>query len=271
VTDTIIVDRPDDGVVRITLNRPDRLNALTFRMTEEISAALDEASADRDCRAIVITGAGRGFCSGVDLKDNGTSRFREGRDAVEGGVEWAEHISGLFSSLRRLSRPVIAAVNGPAAGGGFALALLADIRIAGASAKLSNAFIRNGLSACELGTSYMLPRLVGVGRSMELLLTGRTVDATEADRIGLVNKVVPDGELQQAALEMAQSIAAHSPFAVAMTKQVATANLEAAGFEQALLLEMRTQALAVQTDDSKEARRSFLERRPPRYTGFRTR
>ncbi len=268
---TISLDQPRETITRITLDRPDRLNAFTHGMIDEITSALRSAAEDRDCRVIIITGAGRAFSTGVDIKDSGVDRWIENRDPIEGRIEWTEHVTELFNAIRRLSRPVIAAVNGLAVGGGLALALLADIRVGATSARFADGFIRNGLSGCELGTSYLLPRLVGAGRASELMLTGRTIDATEAERIGLLNRVVAGEQLPTEAVELAESIAEHSPFAVAMTKQVAIANLEASSLDSAMLLEMRTQMLAVHTADSREARRAFNEKRDPEFTGFRTR
>ncbi|MEV0699629.1 enoyl-CoA hydratase-related protein [Saccharopolyspora sp. NPDC050389] len=269
--DTITVDRPGEPTIRITLNRPDHLNSFTQQMINEIVEALREASGDRRCQAIILTGAGRGFCAGVDLKHSGVDRWIEDRDPIEGRVEWAEYITTLFNAVRRSSRPVIAAVNGPAVGGGFALALMAELRIGSDDAKFADGFIRNGLSGCELGTSYLLPRLIGAGRANELMLTGRTVGAAEAERIGLLNRVVPNEQLQDEAVRLAESMTAHSPFALAMTKEIANANLEATSLHNAMLLEMRTQMLAVHTADSREARKALLEKRSPGYTGYRTR
>ena len=268
---SLLVDRPRESVLRLTLNRPEQLNAFTYEMTRGITAALQDATADPGCRAVVLTGQGRGFCSGVDLKGSGVDEWLDGRDPIEARIEWAEHITDVLMAVRRCSRPVIAAVNGVAAGGGFSLSLLADMRIGGSSAAFADGYIRNGLSGCELGLSFLLPRLIGSGRAMELMLTGRKVEAAEAERIGLVNRVVPDDELQDAALELAGQIAAHPAFAVTMTKQVATANQDATGLDTAMLLEMRTQMLAVHTGDSREARAAFLDRRAPEYAGYRTR
>ncbi|MEU6264611.1 enoyl-CoA hydratase/isomerase family protein [Saccharopolyspora shandongensis] len=267
---TIKVDRPRETITRIALDRPEHLNAFTHEMLAELIDAFREVSGDRRCRAIILTGVGRAFCAGVDLKRSGVDHWLEGRDPIEGRIEWAEYITTLFNAVRRSSRPVIAAVNGAAVGGGFALALTAELRIGGTSARFADGFIRNGLSACELGTSYLLPRLIGAGRANDLMLTGRTVDAQEAERIGLLNRLVPDERLQEEAVRYAETVAEHSPFALAMTKQIANANLEATSLDNAMLLEMRTQMLAVHTADSREARSALLEKRSPDYTGYRT-
>ncbi|WP_283095423.1 enoyl-CoA hydratase-related protein [Nocardioides alcanivorans] len=153
----ILVDHPRPHVRRITLNRPDSMNAFTLDLLAEFTDAVTEANRDRDCRALVVTGAGRGFCAGVDLKTPGFEPFLDDRDPIEGRTEWGEFVTAALMSVRNSSLPVIAAVNGIAVGGGLSLALLADIRVAGASARFADAYIRNGLSGCELGTSFLLP------------------------------------------------------------------------------------------------------------------
>jgi enoyl-CoA hydratase len=168
--------------------------------------------------------------------------------------------------LRALSKPVIAAVNGPATGGGLALALACDVRVAAESARFNVAFIRVGLSGCDIGVSYLLPRLVGASRAFELMLTGRMIDAAEADRIGLVSKMVPDGKVLDAALDTAELIRANSPFGVWMTKEVMWDNLEASSLQAAIDLENRTQLLSSYTGDMREALAAFLEKRPPRFS-----
>jgi enoyl-CoA hydratase len=171
------------------------------------------------------------------------------------------------TQLRGLSKPVIAAVNGPATGGGLALALACDVRVAADGARFNVAFIRVGLSGCDIGTSYLLPRLVGASRAFELMLTGRMVDASEADHIGLVSRVVPDGEVVDTALETAELIRANSPFGVWMTKEVMWSNLEAGSLQGAIDLENRTQLLSSHTGDMREALAAFLEKRPPNFSG----
>lgn len=266
---TVLLARPRPDILQISLNRPDRLNAFDADTIEALVAAFAQ-SQDPACRAVVLTGVGRAFSSGVDLVSNGMGRFLDDRDPIEGRTEWGEFVTDAFRRMRRISVPVVAAVNGVAAGGGLSLALLADVRIAGASAEFRNGYIRNGISGCELGTSYTLPRLVGHGRAVELMLSGRAVGAEEAERIGLVNRVVEDVDLPRAAVEFAAELSQHSPYATAMTKQVAHANLDAPSVEAAMALEIRTQLLALHTDDSREARDSLRERRAPAYTGYRT-
>ena len=201
--DTLQVDQPHDGVTRITLHRPERLNAMNAALIADLHDALADVAVDRACRVVVLTGAGRGFCAGLDLAGYGAAPRSEQLDRVGATFATQTDIAALVPRLRALPQPVIAAVNGPAAGGGLALALASDIRIAGAAARFNVAFVRLGLSGCDIGVSWLLPRLIGASRAWELMLTGRLIDAAEADRIGLVLRVVPDEELQSAALQTA--------------------------------------------------------------------
>ncbi|HEY6427476.1 MAG TPA: enoyl-CoA hydratase-related protein, partial [Acidimicrobiales bacterium] len=177
------------------------------------------------------------------------------------------HIAALVPKLRSLHQPVIAAVNGAAAGGGLALALASDVRIASESARFNVAFVRLGISGCDIGVSWLLPRLIGASRAWELMLTGRIIESAEADRIGLVLRIVPDDALAETALETARLIAANSPWGVRMTKEVMWSQLEIPSLRAGIDLENRTQVLSSFTGDMAEAVAAFLEKRPPRYTG----
>jgi len=261
----VLVDRPAPGVALLTLNRPAKLNAMDVGLVSDLHAALDEVGADRACRAVVLTGAGRGFCAGLDLAGYGAAPDSAGRGPVGAGMATQQHIASLIPHLRSLHQPVIAAVNGPAAGGGLALALGSDVRLAARSARFNVAFVRIGLSGCDIGVSWLLPRLIGASRAWELMLTGRVVDSEEADRIGLVTRVVPDGEVVDAALETATQIAANSPWGVRMTKEVAWSQLEVGSLQAGIDLENRTQILSSFTEDMREAMAAFLEKRPPSY------
>ena len=260
----VTLDEPRPGIVVVTLNRPERLNALTWAMIDELHATLADLGARRDVRVVVLTGAGRGFCSGLDV--GGDDAVGSVGDVVE-VYDRQERVASLATRLRNLPQPVVAAVNGPAAGGGFALALASDVRVCARSARFNAAFVRIGLSACDVGVSYLLPRIVGLGVASELMLTGRLVDAEEALRIGLANRVVEDGEAVEAALDLAADIARNSPFGVRMTKQVLARNVDAQSLESAVELENRTQVVATRTRDMPEALAAFRERREPRFTG----
>ncbi len=262
---TLLVDQPEQGVTRITLNRPEKLNAMNAELIGELHETLAGIGADASCRVVLLTGAGRGFCAGLDLGGYGNAPGSEGLGRVEAGFATQTHIAALVPRLRSLPQPVIAAVNGPAAGGGLALALASDVRIASTSARFNVAFVRLGLSGCDIGVSWLLPRLVGASRAWELMLTGRIIEAEEADRIGLVLRVVPDDALLGAALETAGRIAANAPWGVRMTKEVMWSQLEVGSLQAGIDLENRTQVLSSMTGDMQEALAAFLEKRPPRY------
>jgi enoyl-CoA hydratase len=264
---TLLVDRPDEGVTRITLHRPDRLNAMNAELIAELHDEISRIAGDSSCRVVILTGSGRGFCAGIDLGGYGSAPGSEGLGRVQGGFATQTHIASLVPQLRSLPQPVIAAVNGPAAGGGLALALASDIRIASSAARFNVAFVRLGISGCDIGVSWLLPRLIGASRAWELMLTGRIIEADEADRIGLVLRVVPQDELGDAALETARLIAANSPWGIRMTKEVMWSQLEVGSLQAGIDLENRTQVLSSMTGDMQEAVAAFLEKRPPRFGG----
>jgi len=248
------------GVVLLTMNRPERLNALSRELVEDLHAELDAIAADRSVRVVVLTGAGRGFCAGLDLKEPPSG------DGVVGGLDAQERLASLMLKLRALPQPVIAAVNGPAAGGGLALALSSDVRLASPEARFNVAFVKIGVSGADMGTSHLLPRIVMLGHASELMLTGRLVDGEEAARIGLANRLVPADRLIDAATELAAEIVRNAPFAVRMTKQVLAVNVDAQSLDAAIQLENRTQILATQTGDIVEAMTAFVEKREPRWS-----
>jgi len=261
------VDRsePRPGVALLTLNRPDRLNAMNHELVADLHAALDDLRSDDAVRVVVLTGAGRGFCAGLDLTDGAAVPGTEHRGRPQRGFDTQQHIASLVPKLRSMRQPVITAVNGPAAGGGFALALASDVRVAARSARFNVAFVRIGLSGCDIGVSWLLPRLIGASRAFELLLTGRLIDAEEAYRVGIVSRVVPDGEAVDAALAIAGEIAANSPMGVWMTKEVMWSQLEVGSLHAGIDLENRTQILTSFTEDMQEAMLAFLEKRPARF------
>lgn len=251
----------DIGVLRI--NRPDRMNSQTVRMFSEYGEAAF-ALRDAPLRALILTGAGeRAFCAGFDLDEidvittMGVREFLKFQETATGGIQ----------AIRHLPFPVIAAIHGPATGGGFALALACDIRLAAPTAKFSAAFVKVGLSMGELGTSYNLARLVGPGRAAEIGYTARIVGAEEAERIGMVNRIVPTEELFDEAVALAQAIATNSPAGVRMSKRAIQRNQEITSYAAALELENRGQALMAQTEDMPEALAAFKEKRSPRFRG----
>ncbi|MEZ5228371.1 MAG: enoyl-CoA hydratase-related protein [Acidimicrobiales bacterium] len=252
------ITQPEPGITQLTLNRPERLNALTYELVEEVHRALDAAHADQTCRAIVLTGAGRGFCAGLDLTGFGTIPGTEDLGRPQQGMAVQQFIAKLVPHFRATRQPIIAAINGAAAGGGFAMALASDIRICADNAKFATSFVRLGLSGCDIGVSWMLPRLIGAARSHELLLTGRVFDAAEADALGLVTRVVAPDQLLESAYETARLIAGNSPFGVWMTKEVMWSNLEISSLQAGIDMENRTQILSSGTEDSRAAMAGFL-------------
>ena len=257
----------DETIAVLTLDRPDRLNALDPVLIEELHAALDVVAAEPELRALILTGEGRGFCSGLDLTDIGISGSGNatGRGRVQRGMDLQQRIADFVPALRSLRIPVVAAVNGAASGGGLALALASDVRIASRTARFNVAFVRIGLSGCDIGVSWLLPRWIGASRAFELLLTGRMVESDEAERIGLVSRVVDDDELLSEAAHTARLIATNSPTGVWMTKEVMWSNLEVASMRAGIDLENRTQIMTSFTEDTAEAVGAFFERRPPEF------
>ncbi|QEC48121.1 enoyl-CoA hydratase/isomerase family protein [Baekduia soli] len=260
---TMLVEHPRDGVVLVSLNRPDRYNAITFEMFDEMHALCDELQKDDDARVVIITGVGKGFCSGLDLDEAYTLPDMTAQEMMLGQQQWA----GAFQKFHEIKQPVIAAVNGAAAGGGLGFALCADIRIASPAARFNAAFVRIGLSAGDVGVSWSLPRVIGMGRAAEMMLTGRFYDAEEAERIGLVNRVVPADKLMDECLAIADQIVLNSPFGVTMSKRVLNTNVDAGSLSQAIEVENRGQTLATRGADFREALSAFREKREPKFTG----
>jgi len=260
--DSVLLSSPRPGVALVTLNRPDVLNAMDHGLVQGLHDALAEVGADRSTRVVVLTGEGRGFCAGLDLRGAGRPPGAEGLGRVAAGMTAQQHIAALVPRMRGLRQPVIAAVNGPAAGGGLALALASDVRLAGPDAKFNVAFVRIGLSGCDIGVSWLLPRLIGASRAFELMLTGRIIDAAEAERLGLVSRVVADRPVVDAALDVADEIIANSPTGVWMTKEVMWSQLEVGSLQAGIDLENRTQIMLSMSEEMPEAVAAFLVKRP---------
>src|SRR5437870_2168308 len=262
---TLLVDEPAEQVRRLTLNRPDHLNAMTSELCEELHEELRRTAIDRSCRVVILTGAGRGFCAGLDLAGYGAAPGNDGSDESRDRLANQEHMSTLILRLRALPQPAIAAVNGPAAGFGLALALACDIRYAASEAVFRAAFINIGVSNCDMGTSWLLPRLIGASRSHELMLTGRRVGAEGALRIGLVADVVANGELPARALEAAAQIAALAPWGVRLTKRGMWSALEIPSEQAAVEYEDRQQIMATFGRALPEAVSAFLDKRDAEF------
>jgi enoyl-CoA hydratase len=254
VTETLIVDRPQAGTVVLQLNRPKKLNAINQAMRDELTQTFADIATDTSVNVVVLTGAGRGFCSGIDVRDFGPGMLEASDPAID-RLRFQEAMAALPQAIRDLPQPVIAAVNGPCVGAGLAMCLAADIRICSATATFGNGAILLGLSGAEMGMSYHLPRIVGTSVAADWMLTGRTVTAQEADRRGLVSELVEPDLLAGRAIELAAGIAELPPFGVQLTKRALQVNTDAAGLDAAMELENRNQVLAHATDEAAERRK----------------
>ncbi|MFF0609309.1 enoyl-CoA hydratase/isomerase family protein [Nocardia tengchongensis] len=260
----IIIDEIEPGVVVLTMNRPERLNALAPAMLEQMRQALIELDEAPGVRVVVLTGAGRAFCAGADVKseDNTPS---PSKNPVAQVFHSQEQIASIHELIHRMRTPVIAAVNGVAVGGGFSLALACDVRFASESARFGSIFVTRGVSSCDMGTSYLLPRIVGISRAAELMLTGRIFDANEARGIGLVQDVVDDGAVVDRALATARQIVANAPMAVWMTKETLWQNIDAPSFRHALDTENRTQVMCSFSGEIRQAFDAFVNQTTPQW------
>lgn len=246
----------------LALDRPEALNALSIQLVDELRDFFARLPEDTETRVVVVRGKGRSFCAGLDLKEDRSGLNTSG---VVGRLRGQRHIAEIPMLMRRAPQPIIAAVHGAAAGGGFAIALAADVRIAGESARMNAAFIRLGLSACDVGVSYFLPRLIGASVASELLLTGDFIHADRALATGLVSRVVPDAELESAAREMAGRMLRNSPLALRLTKECLGVTIDAGSLEAAIAIEDRNQILASSSKDFREGVAAFLEKREPKF------
>ncbi|MGE2714839.1 enoyl-CoA hydratase [Mycolicibacterium litorale] len=263
----VLVDRPRPHVAVVTLNRPERMNSMAFDVMVPLCDVLRELSYDNEVRAIVLTGAGRGFSSGADHKSAGSVPHVNGLTRPSFGLRSMEILDDVILALRKMHQPVIAAVNGAAIGGGLCLALAADIRVAASGAYFRAAGINNGLTASELGLSYLLPRAIGSSRAFEIMLTGRDVDAEEAQRIGLVSRTVAEEELLDVCCDMAERIAGFSRPGVELTKRTLWSGLDAASLEGHMQAEGLGQLyVRLLTANFEEAVAARAEKRPPVFT-----
>ncbi len=256
----VSLERIEHGIAVLTLDRPDRLNAMSFGLVAELHDALDEIGGDPECRVVVLTGAGRGFCAGLDLKDWGTPPAAGEHPHVHANVDGQAFISNLTVHLRQTPQVVIAAVNGPAFGGGFALACASDLRFAARSARFCSAFIRTGLTGTDIGITYLLPRLIGASRAADLIFTGREVDADEALSLGIVSRVVADDELLETALGTARTMAGYTRTGLLNTKEVLWHNVDNPSMAAAIALENRNQTLASRAPDVIEHMAAYRDR-----------
>src|SRR5881394_1643526 len=251
----------NDGIATITLNRPERLNAITFEVYHELTDFFARLADEPEVRVVIITGAGRAFCSGGDVRD--IIGELTGRDSA-GLLQFTRLTCELIRNMRALPKPIIASLNGTVAGAGACIALASDIRIAAEEAKIAFIFVKVGLAGTDMGATYLLPRVVGLAKATELLMTGDFVAAADAERIGLYNRVVPRPQLETATREFAEKLANGPALGLAKTKEMLNREMNM-GFESALEAEAVAQALCMQTPDFKEAHAAFIEKRPAKF------
>lgn len=275
--ETIKFELKENGLGILTLNRPDRLNAVSFKMVEELHKLYDQLMTNLDCRVLILRGAGRAFCAGLDLKESNILQARkkppeykgyfylEVPEGVKARMYFQWHISRLVVKMRRIGQPIIAIIHGPATGAGFAFTMASDIRIASEKAKFNNAFIKIGVSGADIGSSYFLPRLIGLSRATEILYTGRFFDAQEAERIGFVLKVVEEDKLLESGTELANEMLNKSPLGLRMTKEAINLSLDAPSLETIIQIENRNQVVTGTSKDVVEGVTSFFEKRNPKY------
>jgi enoyl-CoA hydratase/carnithine racemase len=259
---TFLYEHDEQGVATITLNRPERLNALTFEVYRELTDTFAALRAERQVRVVIITGAGRAFCSGGDVHDIIGELFN--RD-MEGLLEFTRMTCELIANIRALPKPVIASLNGTTAGAGACIALASDLRVASEEARIAFLFVRVGLAGTDMGASHLLPRVVGLSKATELLYTGDFISATEAERIGLFNRVVSADQLVATTRELAERLARGPAFALAKTKEMLNRELDM-NLESALESEAQAQAICMQHPDYREAYEAFIAKRAPKFS-----
>jgi enoyl-CoA hydratase/carnithine racemase len=265
VTKVLVIEH-DDGVDRVTLNRPDSLNALDPALIEALDVYFESLQRNRQTRVVVLRGAGANFCAGLDLKHAMARRAGQKEPpGVAYSLDQQRRIADIVMLMRRCPQPIIALVQGAAAGGGFALALAADIRIAAKNARMNCAFIRLGLGGCDIGTSYFLPRLVGVSVASELILTGRFIGAERALAVGLVSEIVDEALLDAAAAPYVEAMMTASPVGLRLSKECLNMSVDAGSIEAVIAMEDRNQVLCSRSEDFDEGIRAFIEKRKPAY------
>lgn len=280
--ETIKFELREDGIGFLTLNRPEKLNALNFQMIEDLHSILDHLMTNLDCRVLILKAEGKAFCAGLDLKESTVLQSKKkpeelkekfffmrapDKDTIKAKIYAQARASHLILKMRKISQPIIVIIQGPATGAGFTLTLAADIRIAGEKARLANSFINIGFSGSDLASSYHLPRLIGMSRAAEILYTGRFIDAEEAERIGLVLKVVTGDEtkLLEATIEIAENLLTKSPLGLRMTKEAINISLDSPSIDTIMQIENRTQMLCSTSLDLLEGINAFFEKRKPHY------
>ncbi len=274
---TIKFELKENGIGIVSLNRPEKLNAISFQMEEELHNLLDSLMVNLNCRVLIFKGEGRAFCAGTDLQEGlilnskknppGYESFHylNVSEPIKRKLYHQWRISQIYVKMRKISQPIITIVQGAAAGGGFGFAMASDIRIASEDVKFINASINIGLSGADVGGSYFLPRLIGMSKAAEILYTGKIIDAKEAEKSGLVIKVVEKDDLLASALELAEEMLKKSPLGLRMTKQAINLSMDSPSLENVLQLENSSIVLTFSSQDIKEASSAFFEKRDPKY------
>jgi len=257
-----LIVREDGPTLWVTLNRPERLNALNRRMVQELRDLFTGLYWRHEIRVVMLSAAGRAFCAGLDLKDQVDGNALP---STSEGLVRQRSISEIVMAMRRCPQPIIAMVDGAASGGGFALALASDVRIATPETRMNAAFIRIGLSACDIGVSYFLPRMIGASAAQEYMLTGRFIDAERGRELGLIARIVAPGELESEGRAYLKDMLHATPLGLRLTKEALNHAIDAQSLEAAIAMEDRNQILCVQGEDFGEGVRAFLEKREPRY------
>ena len=257
---TVTIEHVEQFITMIRLDRPERLNAINYDLVRELHDALDVVGGDEDCKVVILTGAGRGFCAGLDLRDWGTPPAPGEHPHAKVGVDGQAFMANLTVHMRDTPQVIIGAVNGPAFGGGLSLACATDVRIASASARFCSAFIRTGLTGTDIGITYLLPRLIGNARAFDLILSGREIDAVEAERMGLVSQVVPDDEFLDRTLDYARMIAGYTRIGLVMTKEVLWHNVDNPSMTAAIALENRNQNIANRSTEVQQFMKDYRTR-----------
>ncbi|MHA1190896.1 MAG: enoyl-CoA hydratase/isomerase family protein [Promethearchaeota archaeon] len=274
---TIEFELRENGIGILTLNRPERLNAISFQMEEELHSLFDSLMTNLDCRVIILRGNGRAFCAGTDLQEGlhlNTKKVPEGyenyyflntTEPLKKKLYHQWRISQIYVKMRKISQPIIAMVHGAAVGGGFGFAMASDIRIATEDVKFINGSINLGLTGADVSGSYFLPRLIGMSRASEILYSGREVRSKEAEDIGLVLKIVNKDDLMDSALEIADNLLTKSPLGLRMTKQAINLTMDSPSLETILQLENTSIVLSFCSKDMNEGSAAFMQKRKPKY------
>ena len=278
--ETIEFELDEKGIGIVTLNRPERLNALSFQMIKDLHFLLDHLMTNLDCRVVILKAKGKAFCAGLDLKESTILQSKKKppelkekffflkapeKDIIKAKIYAQMYTSQIIVKMRKISQPIICLINGAASGAGFALTLASDIRIASENARLNNAFIKVGFSGADLGVSYFLPRLIGMSRAAEILYTGRFIDASESEKIGIVSKVCNESELLDNAFKVAENFLTKSPLGLRMTKQAINVTMDSPSLDTMTQIENITQMLCSTSSDITEGIQSFFDKRKPKY------